>query len=204
VASPGPIPRCVPRVCQTEAFAHAPSRARSAALGGVAIATGTPPVARGAMASPLGLPEPDLHGRQELRLTPLELLERLARFVPPPRIHPHKTAGVGEALGLDILSAKDAQASLPQDDPIHLGTAAQDRRIMVTYNRNDFLVATRDAFSSGGPHAGLLILMHKLPRDPTRVAHALARWVEKRKEQEAWPMQEYEMAFLSYSDRDGQ
>ncbi len=40
------------------------------------------------------LPEPDVHGRQELRLTPLELLERLARLVPPPRIHRHRDHGV--------------------------------------------------------------------------------------------------------------
>ena len=33
------------------------------------------------------LPEPDVHGRQALRLTPLEFLDRLARLVPPPRIH---------------------------------------------------------------------------------------------------------------------
>ena len=111
---------------------------------------------------------------------------------------PHTVADVGAALGLDHLSAKDAQSCLPQDDPIHLRTAAQDRRILVTYNRNDFLVATRDAFSSGGPHAGLLILTHKLPRDSTRVAHALARWVEQRKKQGAWPMQPYEVDFLSY------
>lgn len=32
----------------------------------------------------LALPEPDLHGCQALRLTPLELLQRLARLVPPP------------------------------------------------------------------------------------------------------------------------
>ena len=40
------------------------------------------------------LPEPDVHGRQELRLTPLELLERLARLVPPPRIHRHRYHGI--------------------------------------------------------------------------------------------------------------
>ena len=40
------------------------------------------------------LPEPDVHGRQELRLTPLELLDRLARLVPPPRIHRHRYHGV--------------------------------------------------------------------------------------------------------------
>jgi len=40
------------------------------------------------------LPEPDMHGRQELRLTPRELLERLARLVPPPRIHRQRYHGV--------------------------------------------------------------------------------------------------------------
>ena len=40
------------------------------------------------------LPEADMHGRQELRLTPLELLDRLARLVPPPRIHRHRYHGV--------------------------------------------------------------------------------------------------------------
>ncbi len=111
---------------------------------------------------------------------------------------PHAAADVGAALGLDVLPAKDGQSSLPQDDPIHLETAARDRRIMVTYNRNDFLLATRDAFGSGRPHAGLLILTHKLPRDPTRVAHALARWAGQRKEQGTWPMQAYEVDFPSH------
>ena len=40
------------------------------------------------------LPEPDMHGRQELRLTPHELLDRRARLVPPPRIHRHRYHGV--------------------------------------------------------------------------------------------------------------
>lgn len=40
------------------------------------------------------LPEPDMHGREVLRLTPLELLDRLARLVPPPRIHRHRDHGV--------------------------------------------------------------------------------------------------------------
>jgi hypothetical protein len=111
---------------------------------------------------------------------------------------PHATADVGAALGLDILAAKDAQPSLPRDDAVHLGTAARDRRIMVTYNRNDFLVATRDAFTSSDPHAGLLILTRKLPRDPARIAHALAGWVEKRRAEGIWPMQSYEVDFLSH------
>lgn len=110
---------------------------------------------------------------------------------------PHGAAGVGAALGLDVVAAKDAQPSLPQDDPVHLAAAARDHRIMVTYNRDDFLAATRDAFQSNAPHAGLLILTRKLPRSPARVAHALERWVAQRREEGSWPMQPFEVAFLS-------
>jgi hypothetical protein len=39
------------------------------------------------------LPAPDPDGRTEIRLTPLELLDRLARLVPPPRIHRHRYHG---------------------------------------------------------------------------------------------------------------
>jgi hypothetical protein len=40
------------------------------------------------------LPEPDLQGRTEIVLSPLELLERLARLIPPPRIHRHRYHGL--------------------------------------------------------------------------------------------------------------
>ena len=40
------------------------------------------------------LPGPDLHGRTKLLLSPLELLERLARLITPPRIHRHRYHGV--------------------------------------------------------------------------------------------------------------
>ena len=39
-------------------------------------------------------PKPDIHGRTEVLLTPLELLEALAKFVPPPRVHRHRYLGV--------------------------------------------------------------------------------------------------------------
>ena len=40
------------------------------------------------------LPRPAPDGRTELRLRPLELLERLARLIPPPRLHRHRYHGV--------------------------------------------------------------------------------------------------------------
>jgi hypothetical protein len=110
---------------------------------------------------------------------------------------PHETARIGFALGLDILPARDAQRSLPQDDDVHLHAAASDQRVMVTYNRDDFIRATRDAFAAGLPHSGLLILTRKLPRDPGRIAHALSRWAERRTKAGHWPLQSYEIDFLS-------
>lgn len=110
---------------------------------------------------------------------------------------PPDAAAVGAGLGLDIVAARDAHPSLPQDDPIHLRTAAVQQRIMVTYNRDDFIVATREAIATNGPHAGLLILTRKLPREPARVAHALARWVARRQTDASWPMQRFEIDFLS-------
>ena len=38
--------------------------------------------------------KPDVQGRTELLLSPLELLERVAKFVPPPRVHRHRYHGV--------------------------------------------------------------------------------------------------------------
>ena len=40
------------------------------------------------------LPKPDLTGRTALRLSALELLDRLAKILPPPRIHRHRYHGV--------------------------------------------------------------------------------------------------------------
>ena len=40
------------------------------------------------------LPRPQPDGRSELRLTPLELIERLAALISPPRLHRHRYHGV--------------------------------------------------------------------------------------------------------------
>jgi hypothetical protein len=69
---------------------------------------------------------------------------------------------------------------------------------MVTYNRDDFLAATHDAFASSGPHAGLLILTHRLPRDPVSDCPCARALGGGAKEAGAWPMQDYEVDFLSH------
>jgi hypothetical protein len=39
-------------------------------------------------------PKPQPDGRTELRLTPVELIDRLAALIPPPRLHRHRYHGV--------------------------------------------------------------------------------------------------------------
>jgi len=40
------------------------------------------------------LPKPTPEGRTALALTPLELIDRLAALIPPPRVHRHRYSGV--------------------------------------------------------------------------------------------------------------
>jgi hypothetical protein len=110
---------------------------------------------------------------------------------------PYAAAEIAAAYGLNVRAARDIFPTLPQDDELHLETAARDRRIMVTYNRNDFLYATRNAAAKGGAHSGLLILVHRLPRRADSIARALEMWVRRRIAKGAWPMQPYETDFLS-------
>lgn len=104
---------------------------------------------------------------------------------------PTSAARIGRELGLDVVAAAEA-GPIPRPDPEHLAAAAAAGRTVVTYNRDDFIEATRDAFAAGKPHAGVLVLTHKLPRDGARVAHALARWCAERP-----PLQPYGIDFLS-------
>lgn len=110
---------------------------------------------------------------------------------------PQLAAEIGRGLGLDILGAREV-GLLAQPDAVHLSAAATDGRILVTYNRNDFIECTRDAFATGRPHAGVIILTHKLPRDAARVAHTIHRWAEGApKTIGPPPLQAYAIIFLS-------
>jgi hypothetical protein len=65
------------------------------------------------------LPQPD--GRTELRLTPLQLLERLAALIPPPRLHRRRYHGVlapNSPLRPQVTAlARPATPPLPAGDP---------------------------------------------------------------------------------------
>lgn len=70
-------------------------------------------------------PRPQPDGRTELRLTPLELIERLAALIPPPRLHRHRYHGVlapnsaqrTQVTALARPAAPPSRAPLPAGDP---------------------------------------------------------------------------------------
>jgi hypothetical protein len=70
------------------------------------------------------LPGPDLAGRTALRLSALEFLDRLAKILPPPRIHRHRYHGVF-APNAPLRPLVTAQAR--EDNALAAQTSVQDR-----------------------------------------------------------------------------
>ncbi len=83
---------------------------------------------------------------------------------------------VARTLGLDVTSVHEiGRRGLSDFDQLRL--AAGDARIFVTRNRDDFIALTVEAFRTGDPHHGVLILPYTLPNQhPTPIARALASW----------------------------
>jgi predicted nuclease of predicted toxin-antitoxin system len=90
-------------------------------------------------------------------------------------------AGVARDLGLDVVSVHDVgRRGLSDSEQLRCG--AEDGRILVTRNRNDFILLTLETFRTGDPHHGVLILPHTVPNNsPSRIARTLQRW-HKRQE----------------------
>ncbi len=96
-------------------------------------------------------------------------------------IHP-LTAEIARGLGLDVVSVHEiGRLMLP--DYEQLEYAARQKRVMVTRNRDDFIQLTLAFFRGRQPHAGILIVPHTQPnRDPEKMAYALRRWHDARRE----------------------
>jgi hypothetical protein len=66
-------------------------------------------------------------------------------------------AVAARALGVDVVSAHECGARALLDEQ-QLAQAAADGRCLVTFNRNDFIAVTRQAYDSGRAHYGVVIV----------------------------------------------
>jgi predicted nuclease of predicted toxin-antitoxin system len=93
---------------------------------------------------------------------------------------PPAAAEIARNLVLDAVSVHEISRR-GYSDHEQLRFAADEERIFVTRNRNDFLLLTVEFYRTGEPHPGVLITPRSLPNDrPERMAHALKRWADAR------------------------
>jgi predicted nuclease of predicted toxin-antitoxin system len=64
--------------------------------------------------------------------------------------------------GMDVASAHET-GMLEAFDEEQLSFAAAEERVMVTRNRNDFIILTAQFFEALKPHKGLIIIPHTIP-----------------------------------------
>jgi predicted nuclease of predicted toxin-antitoxin system len=110
-------------------------------------------------------------------------------------------AVIARNMGLDVCSVHEVERR-GLDDSEQFEYAIEHGRIMVTRNRDDYLVLNREFFAAQKPTCGLLVVPYSLPNDrPDRIAHALRRWAEL---WEAVPegFSSYAVGFLSISRQD--
>jgi predicted nuclease of predicted toxin-antitoxin system len=89
-------------------------------------------------------------------------------------------AEIARGQGLDVVSVHEVGRRQRTDEE-QLRYAAEQGRVFITRNRDDFIRLTVDWFQAGVPHAGVLIVPWSLPnRKPARVARSLHRWLERR------------------------
>ncbi|MBN1425227.1 DUF5615 family PIN-like protein [Candidatus Fermentibacteria bacterium] len=93
-----------------------------------------------------------------------------------------RIATISRSLSLDIESVHEI-GRCGFSDREQLRFAAQERRVMVTRNRDDFISLTVEFFQSGEAHFGVLLVSRRLPnRNPEAIAHAMKRWHDRHAE----------------------
>jgi predicted nuclease of predicted toxin-antitoxin system len=81
--------------------------------------------------------------------------------------------------GMDAVSAHEADM-LQMSDKEQLTFAADDGRVMVTRNRDDFITLTVQFFEDLKPHNGLIIVPHTIPGSEfSKLASLLAKFAKK-------------------------
>lgn len=91
-------------------------------------------------------------------------------------------AEVARGLGLDVVSVHEIDRR-GYGDRDQLEFAAVDERVLVTRNRDDFILLTVEAFQAGALHWGVLIVPRSLPNHRSeQIARALKRWHDEHAE----------------------
>jgi len=90
-----------------------------------------------------------------------------------------EVAVILRSLEVDATSAHEAKRQ-GLSDREQLEASAAEGRCLVTRNRNDFIVLTREFFDRGLPHAGVLIVPWTIPPDNFRlIAKRIAHYVKR-------------------------
>lgn len=98
------------------------------------------------------------------------------RFLLDENIHPLVAESAWEQ-DVDVVSVVELRRR-GLSDRAQLEFAAEQNRVLVTRNRGDYLVLTREFYQASRPHRGVLLVDAGLPNDqPEMVARALSRWV---------------------------
>lgn len=99
------------------------------------------------------------------------------RFLLDENIHP-RVAELAWEMDLDVVSVHDVRRRGLADRE-QLDYAAEQERVLVTRNREDYLYLTREYFREGRPHRGVLLVDAGLPNDqPEMLARSLRRWAQ--------------------------
>lgn len=93
---------------------------------------------------------------------------------------PPEAAERARDLGLDVLSVSEiGRTGLSPRE--RLSFAGEVEWILVTRNREDFVLLTRDFFGTGAPHSGILVVPRALGNHrPGEIARAIRRWAGER------------------------
>ena len=82
-------------------------------------------------------------------------------------------------LGVDAVSVHEAGRQ-GLSDREQLAYAASEKRCLVTRNRNDYVILTREVFDRSEPHEGVLVVSSSLPPDDFgRIAWAIRVYLDR-------------------------
>jgi predicted nuclease of predicted toxin-antitoxin system len=88
-----------------------------------------------------------------------------------------EVARIARNLGLVVCSVHEVAGREGLDDAEQFDYAVEHGMVMVTRNRDDFLILNDEHHQAGTPNCGLLIVPHSLPNNqPVRIAHRLREW----------------------------